>query len=187
MDDVLFAWINGGAGHYAWIDMLMKHTTAYGPYVFAGILVLFLVSKRGRTEGVAGFVALLFAMGINYVIKSFYYRPRPFVQWSDDVNLLMDHAANSSFPSNHTTAAITIALVIWYYNRRMGRWLIGFALLMGVSRIYVGHHYPSDVFFGILFGLLSVIVILKAQSIWRALQMREHMPLTDIDRERSKN
>lgn len=162
MDDQLFGIINGWAGQSPLLDSLMINITSNGPYVFAGTLVLFLFLKRFRAASIMGFGAVVLAVGINFVLKYLFFRPRPFVQ--EQVRLLLDHAPNSSFPSNHTTAAIAIACTVWYYNRKVGSLLIGFALLMGISRVYVGHHYPTDVFAGMLLGVICAVIVLMVVS-----------------------
>jgi undecaprenyl-diphosphatase len=60
----------------------------------------------------------------------------------------------NSFPSGHTSAALSCAAAWWHYLPRPWRWTAGVcAVLMGLSRLYVGVHFPTDVFCGLLVGL----------------------------------
>ena len=69
---------------------------------------------------------------------------------------------NNSFPSGHTSTAFTLALLAAYIVR--GRFWIYFfplvAFLVGYSRVYLAHHFVSDVFAGMLIGILSSYIAL---------------------------
>jgi undecaprenyl-diphosphatase len=99
------------------------------------------------------------AIGINFLIGLVYYRPRPFI--NHHVHMLLPHVVDSSFPSDHATASMAIAVAIWLYNRKLGTPLIVIALLIGLSRVYVGHHYPTDVLGGFIIGTVSALLVNK--------------------------
>ncbi len=159
MDYQLFEAINGLAGQNDVCDTLMKLTTTYGPYVFAGALVILLAFRGHRKAALTGFGAAFLAVAVNYVIGLVYFRARPFSE--HQVNLLLEHSTSPSFPSNHTAAAFAIAGALWAYNRKIGSVGILLALLLGFSRIYVGHHYPTDVLGGIVVGAIAAVVAYK--------------------------
>ncbi|MFD1427561.1 undecaprenyl-diphosphatase [Kroppenstedtia sanguinis] len=163
MDYQIFKTINGWAGQVGWLDFIMIAFTEYVPYLFAGVLVLLVILRSTRPAGLMGFATLFLGFGISWVIGQLYERTRPFVD-HDHVNMLVHHAADASFPSDHTTAAFTIACALWIYDRRMGIPMAVLALIMGFSRIWVGHHYPTDILGGILIGVLSAIVVAWAAS-----------------------
>ena len=93
----------------------------------------------------------IFGLAANYLLSLVYYEPRPFV--AHHVDVLIHHAADASFPSDHTTGALAISIAFWLYHRKIGSCLIAFGLLTGFSRIWVGHHYPVDVLGSILVAL----------------------------------
>ncbi|MEU0556703.1 phosphatase PAP2 family protein [Dactylosporangium sp. NPDC006015] len=73
---------------------------------------------------------------------------------------LIPHDAGGSLPSDHATAAFTIAVAIgWFLYRRWGITLLVTATVVGVARIWVGVHYPGDILAGLGIALASVLVI----------------------------
>jgi undecaprenyl-diphosphatase len=167
MDYQLFQWINGWAapGLHPFLDLCMEGLTKLGPAIYVLVLLVLLLRREpntSRTAGFYGFVTAFLALGINFVLGHLFYRPRPFV--THHVNLLLSHAADSSFPSDHTTGAFAIAFFLYRYNRRLGGILLVLAALIGLSRIYVGHHYPTDVLGGIVVAFIAAQVIYWAAS-----------------------
>jgi undecaprenyl-diphosphatase len=93
-------------------------------------------------------------------------RPRPRVAHLDTA------PPTSSFPSGHVAAAVALygalAVVVWTYSRR--EWLrvgavvvaIAVPIVVGLSRLYRGMHYPTDVLAGVLLGALWLITVTLA-------------------------
>jgi undecaprenyl-diphosphatase len=73
-----------------------------------------------------------------------------------------------SFPSNHASNTMAVALLAALFWRRWG-WLAFFpALLVAYSRVYVGSHWPSDALAGICIGLsVALLVLAAAEAFWR--------------------
>lgn len=97
--------------------------------------------------------ALAVSMLTTQVLKCAVGRPRP-----DDPHC---PRCKSSFPSGHTTAAFAMAYV---YGSKYPRWRIPIylgAISVGLARIYLGRHYPSDVLAGAAVGTLGGILIIK--------------------------
>ena len=70
----------------------------------------------------------------------------------------LEHKVNS-FPSGHTQVAFTIAILIILYTNRYTLIILIFAIFMGVSRIFMSMHFPSDLIFGAYIGSLTSILI----------------------------
>lgn len=154
--------INGLAGQVSWIDEVMKFATNYAVHVFAVVLLLMWFFGKEQMKKTVVYSAISGVIGIlvNVLISKFYFEARPFVTY-DDINVLVDHAADASFPSDHTTGAIALAFAIALRNKKLGLIMMIFALLTGFSRIYVGNHYPGDVLAGIIVGIVVAWIISK--------------------------
>jgi undecaprenyl-diphosphatase len=158
-DFQLFKAINGLAGQNSVLDYIFMGLSKFGPYLYVLILAILVLRSSTRMAGINGFAAVALAMGLNYVIGLIYDRARPFVAHPHDVHLLLPHDPNASFPSDHTTGAISIAVALWSYNRKLGIPLFILGILIGFSRIWVGHHYPTDVLSGVVIGTLVALFI----------------------------
>ena len=71
-------------------------------------------------------------------------RPRPFVDHSDQLNLLFYAPTDPSFPANPVAVGFAAAAAAWSVNRKFGLWLIAAGALYGFSRLYEGVFYPTD-------------------------------------------
>jgi undecaprenyl-diphosphatase len=157
LDYQLFRLINDLAGQNPWLDRLFEGLTTFNPFLYLAVIVILALRASSRPGAIQAVAAASLAMGINFLIGLVYDRPRPFV--THHVHLLLPHTADASFPSDHTAGSIAIAVAIWCHNRKLGIPLFIVALLVGVSRIYVGHHYPTDVLGGIVVGCVSALLI----------------------------
>ena len=141
--------------------------------------ILFLIIRPTRRYGTAMAIGLaLGAIVVNLWLKVVIARPRPYA----DVNgfyyplwvMLGSHMESDfSFPSGHTNAAFAAMVPVFALGRKNWSWLaLLFAVLMGVSRIYLVVHYPSDVLGGLITGtiagLIGTLVTLRIpkQSRW---------------------
>ncbi len=116
--------------------------------------IVLLSKKNTRRIGAMGIAALLGSVVINnYLLKNLVERPRPF-DIIEGLHPLVTRPKDFSFPSGHTSSSFAAATV-FYRNlpKRFGMWMLLLATLIGVSRLYVGVHYPSDVLVGIFVGV----------------------------------
>ncbi|MEH7439571.1 undecaprenyl-diphosphatase [Neobacillus drentensis] len=161
----IFQAINQLAGHHPFIDKVMILTTQYAFIVYAIVLLLMWFFGKEQHKYSVVYAAITGGLGllINFVIGHIYYEPRPFV--THKVHLLIQHAKDASFPSDHTTGAFSLALAILLRHRKIGLSMLLFAIVTGISRIYVGHHYPFDVLGSMVVGLFVSTLIYKFSSL----------------------
>jgi len=170
MNYKLFQMINQNAGHHHFLDGLMVFVTKDALMIFALALLLMWFFGKEKYKYTVVFAAITGALGlfINFILGHINFEPRPFV--THHVNLLIQHAKDSSFPSDHTTGAFSLALaVLWRRHRKIGFGMLLFAILTGISRVYVGHHYPFDVLGSIIVALLTSIVVYKFSSVFKPI------------------
>ncbi|ASB87065.1 undecaprenyl-diphosphatase [Bacillus sonorensis] len=161
MNYELFNAIHSLSHHSNILDSFMIFVTEKAIYLYALMLLaiwLFGGSSYKKSVLQAGFTGIL-GLAANYLITLIYYEPRPFV--AHHVDVLIHHAADASFPSDHTTGALAISIAFWLCHRRLGSLMIAFGLLTGFSRIWVGHHYPVDVLGSILVSVLVSLIVLR--------------------------
>ena len=100
----------------------------------------------------------------DIVIKPIVQRPRPFTYDSGlnmfwGVDLISKKPGNYSFPSGHSCAASAFTTVMLMVKRRAGFIALPFAVLMLFSRLYNYVHFPTDVFAGMILGVLSAVLM----------------------------
>ena len=119
--------------------------------------VLFLYKKRNHKQLPYLWISIALALAITAIIKYTILRPRPLVDQ-------LVHKDSPSFPSGHTTAAFsTLAIIYITFPSIKYIWLV-FALLVAISRIYTGVHFPTDVIAGALIGHATGVFILQKQN-----------------------
>ena len=195
---MLFQDINGPAGQWPWFDALMVFCANI--LVFCLPLLLLFVwgwpfgwrkravqqseaqiayARRGAVIWII--VACVLAYGLNLAWEQVIFEPRPFV--NHPVHLLITHAADASFPSDHTAWAFAVfgmlafcVLPVLIAARRQqvvkplprSVFLIPTLLTLialviacsiGFARIFVGVHYPGDVLGGAIDGLLAAGIV----------------------------
>ena len=166
MDYRLEHWINGPAGSQPALDAVMVAAARWGESLFIAVVVLWLLvgwltgRPRERTGAITALSAAALALLANQVIIHLWARPRPFVAHSGTVHVLLAHASDPSFPSDHASPAFAIAFVVAWFHRRLGVATLLLATIMSLGRVYAGDHYPGDVGAGIVVGLVVAALLL---------------------------
>ena len=173
MDFTLFKLINGLTGNAA-ADAIGRFLAVDIAYVLVGLVALTVLVpwRRCRSERRTGAVvatsAAAAALALNQPLGHLIDRVRPYVEHPAQVHLLIARSRNPSFPSDHATGAFALAFGIWLYDRAIGTVLLVLAAAMGIARVFVGTHYPSDVVAGALMGA-AVATVLSRIPIGRLL------------------
>lgn len=162
IDHVITGAINGWAGASPVVDFLfIAITHAFVPLIVASVISQWWMGQDRRFTRhvlVASGFSFLAGLAINQVILLIVHRIRPYDQMVTE--LLVAPSSDFSFPSDHTTAAFAVAAA--FLLRRMprrGLVYLGAALLVALSRIYVGVHFAGDVLGGALTGTLAAVVV----------------------------
>lgn len=133
--------------------MLLVSRLGNGGMLFiAASLLMLCIRRTRRLGGVCATALALDALLVNGVIKPLAARARPFADGA--FALLLPAPTDFSFPSGHTAAAFAFAFALAPAGKRWQGAAIAFACVMGLSRLYLTVHFPTDVLFGALFGAL---------------------------------
>ena len=157
MDRAIYRWVNRLADNTSWAHGVFKLYAGAGIALFAVLLVVAFVNGRQHDDPLAVAAAIwaggaaLMALGIGQVIGGAIDRLRPYESMSD-VHVLVARSTDFSFPSDHATVAGAVAMGLLLANRRWGSAAAIAAVLMALTRVYVGAHYPGDVVAGLALG-----------------------------------
>lgn len=162
----------------AWFEETMAEITALGGYpvlvVLVGVVIGYLLVAHRYGPALFLFISILSGTAISQFLKTLYDRPRPD---------LVEHLVNThtaSFPSGHATMSTVVYLTLASLIVRLVddapvriyviSIAVALALAIGISRVYLGVHWPSDVIAGWALGVawasLSWLVV-SALRKWR--------------------
>jgi len=157
LDTQLFYLLNNLAGKSPLFDRIIVFFASYLPYI---LVILFFVllffsqyQKREKLQIllVVGISSLITRFGITELIRFFYHRPRPFLVLP--VHQLLAETS-WSFPSGHATFFFAMATAVFLYNKKWGIVFFITTILITISRVIAGVHYPSDIIGGAVIGIV---------------------------------
>ena len=157
------AWTSAG------LTRVMLFCTFVGSWQFLSpavvLLIVLLLFRRAQRDAAVLALSVGGSAALNAGLKLFFHRTRPDVSWA------LTHEHSFSFPSGHAVAAFcfytTMAYLLAQERRCATRAILGIVALgiifaIGLSRVYLGVHYPSDVAAGYLVGALWVSSVILA-------------------------
>jgi membrane-associated phospholipid phosphatase len=154
IDTWVFSYFNVYGNRPTWMDRFMFAFTQLGSGISALVitLVLFITNNhRLAFELILGSVLLWL---IVLLIKILIHRSRPFFQLTE-ARIIGGRAIGHSFPSGHTSQAFFLAVLLtnfFHVSIWVNLLFFAAALMVGITRMYVGAHYPRDVLAGIVLG-----------------------------------
>ncbi len=101
-------------------------------------------------------VAGMLAYALAKIAGKLYYDPRPFV--AEHIKSLVQHAADNGFPSDHALLTATLAVVTYFYNKKIAMGMALLTIIVGVARILAAVHSPLDIAGGWILGSTGAIV-----------------------------
>lgn len=158
MDTIVYQFIS--SFHSDQMTMIMKAITFIGSWVsVVTICLICVLIERKKGLMISANVAIVHLL--NNIIKMIVARERP-----DVLRLAVE--TSYSFPSGHSMASFALfgflAYFVWKKSKGLSVILMMFPIMIGITRIYLGVHYASDVIGGFLFSfvyLCTVIPILR--------------------------
>lgn len=192
-DEAVIRWM--GENHSPLLDAAVVEVTALGTGIVVLMIVvvagLFLTLTQHKYSAILLIVATAGGLVLNTVLKLGFDRPRP------DVIVHGVDTVSSSFPSGHAMSSAIVYGTVAYlaarlHRRRWARWLVMlFAflviVLISLSRMYLGVHYPSDVVAGVVVGLawaafcMATLEAIQRLAVRRAPQiLRDEKAAPDV-------
>lgn len=166
MDLEIFRAINNLAGRWLLLDQLAIFLATYAGVIMAMVVVGLLIARKEYRQ--MAMVALVSALISRYffvtLIRLWYQRPRPI-----SVDAMHQLVVNTqwAFPSGHASFFFALSTGVYLYHKKLGVVFYIVSILMGISRIFIGVHWPTDILAGVVLGIL---VALGVESIAQKLE-----------------
>lgn len=177
-DQTIISAMNSLVGKSTAFDQIMVSLTNFTP-VKGGLFMMVIWGLWfWKTEGadqslrrqkiLIVILGSIFAISLGHLLQAFLpHRARPIHETSLDFIAPLGRTADTlhgwtSFPSDHAVLFFALAVGIMAIHRKIGIFLFFWALfVVGLPRIYVGVHYPTDIFGGGIFGAVLMLIILR--------------------------
>lgn len=150
-------------------------TLGNGGAVWIVLAVLLLCIPKTRKVGCMAVMALLGTLLVNnMILKNLVARTRPY-EVIEGLTYIVMKPTDFSFPSGHAGCSFAVACIMFRrLPRRYGIPALVLAILISLSRLYVGVHYPSDVLFGVISGILiSYGAEMLVSRLWKRRYIEE--------------
>ena len=158
LNDALFAWLSVGiptGSTLSALEALAQWPVWFLPFLMGGLWLI--GTREDRRSAVNAGTAASLAMTVAFLVSSAIDHPRPFM-----VGLapnLLNHAADSSFPSDHATLFFALAAAFWLTPSPRLPWLAPMLIITGLAigwaRVALGVHFPFDILAAAVIGAAS--------------------------------
>ncbi|WP_066315377.1 undecaprenyl-diphosphatase [Bacillus sp. FJAT-29814] len=152
--------INNLGKEYGFLNPAVILLAEYTLYVLCLGLAFYWFTRlrENRLMVLNGMLAFVVAEVLGKVSGLIYSHNQPFAVLAD-VKQLVAHEIDNSFPSDHTILFFSISFSIWLVRKREGwLWLL-LAIAVGLSRIWVGVHYPVDILVAAVYGMGAALIV----------------------------
>ncbi|WP_101759779.1 phosphatase PAP2 family protein [Oceanicoccus sp. KOV_DT_Chl] len=145
------------------LDTFFYLITQLGGFAYILVIPLLLWCIEPRL-GLRALLAMLIAQYIVMLVKDIVQEPRPYLA---DTRIISDGEHGFSFPSGHAMGSLVFyGLLMLWTDKSWLRWLLASLIFfIGLSRNYLGVHYPHDVIFGWLMGFIYLWGWIKLQHL----------------------
>lgn len=147
-----------------WLNPIVNFITNLGNagWFWLALLIVMLFFQKTRKAGITGLIAVLIGFIItNVCLKNLVARVRPY-EIIEGLEYITKKPSDWSFPSGHSTASMAASVVLFCrLPKKYGVPALVLGILISLSRLYVGVHYPTDVLVGMLVGCFGAFMAMK--------------------------
>mgnify|MGYP001287139835 CR=1 FL=1 len=169
-DKKLFLFLNKGNSLLDDFFVFITNDKIMALFIIPTVFSLAVIFQKHKIKHLVGCVFLTFILTdfIHYYgFKEYFQRLRPC--WDPEISeicrVLVDKGGKYGFVSGHASSTVGIVSMLFFSIPNLKIWikyiLISWALLICYSRVYVGKHFPLDVFFGALLGFCIAFFVYK--------------------------
>lgn len=165
-NSAVFSFLYSYAHRAPWLDAVGVFFAQYLAYVIGAILLYWFFRRRSTASDrmmvvLSVCAAAIARLAVKTAIILAYPHPRPYAV-IEAVQPLITSASSEayqSFPSGHALAFFAVAMMVCFYKKRAGIALFIAAAVMGAARVFVGVHWPLDIFAGAALGVLTSLAV----------------------------
>jgi undecaprenyl-diphosphatase len=162
MNEYLFRLINDLGKQHTFINPIFIFIAEYMVIFLALAVITFWFTrvKQNRIMIICGSITFVIAEIMGKLAGKIHSNNQPFAELSN-VNQLIEKAVDNSFPSDHTILFFSFCMTFWLFRGGKGFLWILLAVLVGISRIWVGVHYPADIAVGAIISIISAFMVFR--------------------------
>lgn len=172
----LFRMFNDLGKEVMFLNPIMIFFAKYMKYfLLFGIIMYWFTRKReNRIMIISSMFAFVVAEVFGAIAGAIHSNNQPFAELSN-VNQLIGHAIDNSFPSDHAIEFFSICITFLLFKKNLRYVWLAIAILVSISRVWVGVHYPADILIGTILGIIGA-----ALCYWIIPQLNVIKKLLDI-------
>lgn len=157
------------------LDPIVKFITHSGDHGYlwiALLVILFCIPKTRRAACIGASTLILTFIITNLCLKPLIGRTRPY-EVIEGLTRIIGKQSDRSFPSGHTANSMAVGVSLWlvskryellgdkklYFPKAAGWAVLIWSVLVGLSRLYVGVHYPTDVLGGAIVAIVNTMIV----------------------------
>lgn len=172
----LFRMFNDLGKEVMFLNPIMIFFAKYMKYflLFGIIMYWFTRKQENRIMIISSMFAFVVAEVFGAIAGAIHSNNQPFAELSN-VNQLIGHAIDNSFPSDHAIEFFSICITFLLFKKNLRYVWLAIAILVSISRVWVGVHYPADILVGAILGIIGA-----ALCYWIIPQLNVIKKLLDI-------
>jgi len=138
-------------------------------FIFWFGFIIYLIIKKEKKLALLMTAGIIAGAMVTFPIKYFFERERPYEQ-INSTRLIAPTEFDPSFPSGHTEMSFLAATIASKFHPEYRKYLYAFSIIVALSRIYVGVHFPLDTIGGVIIGILAgrimLMIAMRRKSIF---------------------